>query len=138
MNANNVPIPLIPGLLELNTADLSALPAVETNARGVVLSNQRVRVRAWEGTNGDIPVDYVVSIYAQRSPLTPAETEAIDKAAREAKGKREAKAQQDQDIRDREIRRAVDLTKDVVRDAYKDQDNASKALLNMIQAATKA
>ena len=86
----------------------------EFNKRGAVLASERQTVHIMVDGR---PVKHTLSLYVQRDPLGDDEQERIAMVAAERKAAADEKAAKEQATREREIARAVALTKDVTFDA---------------------
>ena len=87
---------------------------IDSNAKGIVLASERVKCLIMIDGR---PVEHMVTFYAQRAALSEDETLAVAKVAAERKAKAAERAEADQKLREREIKRAVELTKDVAFEA---------------------
>lgn len=109
-------IELANGAITLAAEEVAKWAPQDTNARGVVVANDRHKVRIM---HGDTPVEYTFSLYVQRAPLDEGEAERIEANAAERKEAKAAKDLAEQEKRDREIAAAVRMTRDVAFDAMR-------------------
>lgn len=89
------------------------------NKNGVVLVGQTGRVKVTL-MHGNVPVTYTLSLYVQRDALNADESAKVDKAAKERKQSADEKKLATQAEREREIKRATDLTADIFRQAQRE------------------
>lgn len=106
------------GPLMVPVAAIATLGSESFSKNGVVLVGQSGRKQVTIMQN-DKPVVYTVSLYVQREPVNDAEQIKVDAAAKEQASKKSAREQAAQDVRDREIKRATDLTRDILLDSRK-------------------
>lgn len=102
----------------------ATLPAAEANARGIVLTNERLKVRV---PAGDRAVEFTLSLYAHREPITEAEAAALTKASETQAAKRKTKTEEEQAKRERETHRAFQLGQEATIGAMKNLGDLAQA-----------
>lgn len=117
------------GDFPMRVAQMLALVPSEATGKALKLQDGRIQFKARpEGADHD--VTYTVALSVQREPLNEEESRKIEAKAAEQKLRKDQKAADDQTVRDREIRRAIAMTKetvlDVVRDAQRGRELATK------------
>src|SRR5574341_2190530 len=123
-------IELVGGIVSIPAAWLLTAPMEQSNARGIVLANRRIKVHVmFDGK----PVEYTLSLYAQRAPIGEAEQALVDAAAKDRKVRVAEKAATEQATREREIQRAVSLTKDVTFEAVRQANAQAQSLASAVE-----
>ena len=100
--------------VEIPLALLQTLAPVSDNSvnkSGIVLANTRESVQVMQDGK---PVTYTVSVYVQRDAITSEEVEAVALTAAEREANAKKRADDETDKREREIKRAAELTRDAV------------------------
>ena len=100
--------------VEIPLALLQTLAPVADNSvnkNGIVLANTRESVRVMQDGK---PVTYTVSVYVQRDAITAKEVEAVSLTAAEREANATKRANDETEKREREIKRAAELTRDAV------------------------
>ena len=87
---------------------------VDATAKGIVLASERCKVLI--NIDGK-PVEHMITLYAQRAPLDEEEETRVAKVAAERKANAATKKADEQATRDREIKRATELTQQVAFEA---------------------
>lgn len=109
--AKDASIVLAGGLVQLHPSDLAALASTEINARGVVLLNERRNVRVPNMTDVDgHAAEFTCSIYVHRTPESADEADAMVKAGADRDARKLARTAEEQERRENELRRAVEIT----------------------------
>lgn len=85
---------------------LRSLGVEDVNKNGIVLVNERMKVRIM---HGDIPVTYTLSLYAQRDAIGEGEQEQVAKQAADRKAATSEREAAEQTKRERETKRAFEL-----------------------------
>lgn len=105
---------------EINLAALMTLAPVSgdrgVTKSGIVLDNHRETVRVMQ--NGK-PVTYTVSVYVQRDAINDDEAKAVAETAEEREANAAKRKKEDDDKREREIRRACEITESGVANGFK-------------------
>lgn len=110
---------LASGLVSVPVSALAGLGGVEVNARGVVIVNDRQTFRVQGMTDADgNPVEFTASIYVHRTPKDTGEAERIAKAAADQQARKNNKAKEDAEKREREIGRACEITESALAKGY--------------------
>lgn len=98
------------GPVTLATADVVALVAQDVNGRGIVLANDRIKTIVPVEVDGKtVHVTYTASIYIQREPLNDDESAKVAQMAKDRETAKRLKADEEQQKRERETRRAFEL-----------------------------
>lgn len=109
----------------LAVAEMLALIPTEATGKALKLQDGRVTFRGRpEGADRD--VTFTVALTIQREPLNEQESAAITAKAEEQAKRKSQKLAEEQAVRDREIRRATDLTIEVSERMQKRLDDARK------------
>ena len=96
---------------EIPLERLVATAPVEANKSGIVLCNERSKVRAM--VNGKA-ITYTVALYIQREALTDDEAADVTRIAKERTEAADKRKADEDNKREREIKRAVELTESAV------------------------
>ena len=83
---------------------------IDSNARGIVLASERAKFHIMIDGR---PVEHLITLYAQRAPLGEEEIVKVQAIKAEREVAKLTKEASEQAKRDREVNRAVELTKDV-------------------------
>lgn len=125
------------GDFTLDTAAVAALAPIDVKAKGIVLLNERIPklfITLQDEHGRPVPVAFKVSLYIEREAINEAELDEVTSTAAEQTANREKREREEQDKRDREIRRSVDLTKEVVYGQFNDLARMNQAAENMARA----
>ena len=117
-------VQLAPGV-EIALADILAWAPVDSNARGIVLANERFK--ALIEIDGKA-VEHVITLYAQRAPLDEAESEAVAKVAATRAEAKATKEQAELAKREREVKRAYELGQEGMTHALKNINTLASAV----------
>lgn len=121
------------GIADISADALRELTPESFARNGVILCNERVKVRV---LHGDIPVGYVLSLYVARDPMDETEAAKVAAVADERKAASEAKTAAEQAKRDREIKAAVTMTRDALVDGLRSSAAVIPALSNLAAVFT--
>lgn len=100
------------GIVEIDPTMLRTLAAQDVNARGIVLANERKNIYIQHEDGRLIP--YTLSVYVQRGPLDDDELANVEKTAKERESSKRQRETDEQNKREREIKRATELGSDAV------------------------
>lgn len=103
---------------------LRALGVEDVNKNGIVLANERMKVRIM---HGDVPVTYTLSLYAQRDAIGEGEQEQVAKQAADRKLATSEREATEQAKRERETRRAFELGQESTIGALKNIETLTNA-----------
>lgn len=103
---------------------LRALGVEDVNKNGIVLANERIKVRIM---HGDIPVTYTLSLYAQRDAIGEEEQQQVATVAAERKQVTQEREAAEQTKRERETKRAFELGQESTIGALKNIETLTNA-----------
>lgn len=111
INVAGAEVVLANGLVTLPTDILRELPMTDYARNGVVLANERIKafVNHEDGDGAPRPVEYTISIYVQRAPLTDEETAGVHAKALDGDTKKQQRAEETAKERQGAIKSAFEL-----------------------------